>query len=80
MARFGNPALALALSTSMRTLGSQVVRGRWGKSLSGGSLSEAFAVHSVADYMGAGLGRAPFPAQPGSVTLRVKDELGKEVR
>jgi hypothetical protein len=34
----------------------------------------------VADYMGAGLGRAPFPAQPGSATLRVSDELGKEAR
>jgi hypothetical protein len=35
---------------------------------------------AVADYMGAGLGRAPIPAQPGSATLRVSDELGKEAR
>src|SRR5690348_4875470 len=29
---------------------------------------------------GPGAGRAPFPAQPGSATLRVSDELGKETR
>jgi hypothetical protein len=40
--------------------------------------SAAFVV--VADYMGAGFGPGPFPAQPGSATLRVSDELGKEAR
>jgi hypothetical protein len=29
---------------------------------------------------GPGSGRTPFPAQPGSATLRVSDELGKEAR
>jgi hypothetical protein len=33
---------------SMRTHGGEVIRGRWGRSLSGGSLSEAFSANSVA--------------------------------
>jgi len=32
----------------MRTLGGEVARGRWGRSLFGGSLSESFAAAGVA--------------------------------
>ena len=36
------------LTPSMRTLGGEVVRGRWGRSAAGGSLSEPLAVGDVA--------------------------------
>jgi hypothetical protein len=68
------------LTPSVRTLDAEVARGRWGKSATDGSRREPFAVGGVADYMGAGCGRTPFPAQPGSATLRASDELGKEAR
>ena len=44
----GNATSALALSTSMRTLGAEVARGRWGRSLVGGSRPEAFPAVRVA--------------------------------
>jgi hypothetical protein len=37
------------LTLSMRTLGTEVARGRWGRSLVGGSRSKAFPVAHVAD-------------------------------
>src|SRR6266567_5541539 len=37
-----------SLTPSMRTLGDEVVRGRWGRSLSGGSLSRSFSACGVA--------------------------------
>jgi hypothetical protein len=43
------PCVARPLVTlSMRTPGTEVFRGRWGRSLSAGSLSEAFAADGVA--------------------------------
>jgi hypothetical protein len=38
----------LRLTPSMRTLGAEVVRGRWGRSPVGGGFSEAFAADGVA--------------------------------
>ena len=37
-----------SLTPSMRTLGGEVARGRWGKSAADGSLSEPLAAHDVA--------------------------------
>jgi hypothetical protein len=50
---FGEPptlARIIALILSMRTLGGEVARGRWGTSAAGGSLSEPLAAGDVAVF------------------------------
>src|SRR5215813_10912379 len=51
MATLGNAVLAPWLSTSVRTLGAEVVRGRWSRSLVADSLSEPFPVDGVAVFV-----------------------------
>src|SRR5215469_11197248 len=48
MARLGNTALTLTLSTSMRTLGAEVAEGRWGRPVVGRGPREPLAVGRVA--------------------------------